>query len=177
MPCPCLPQAKNFLRSAEMSRSMQWRSIIRIWPSAPASRTVPAKWISRTRPAGCRWRQCVALAVTWGGRRGAAAPGVPVHALCIIVGNLLENAVTACAKADSPFIRMRGRFADGILTIVMDNRYTDICRTSEGSFRSRKPGGGTGLWSVRSIAEKYGGGCRFEAENTVFSSSVYLRLD
>ncbi len=102
---------------------------------------------------------------------------VPVHALCIIVGNLLENAVTACAKADSPFIRMRGRFADGILTIVMDNRYADICRTSEGSFRSRKPGGGTGLWSVRSIAEKYGGGCRFEAENTVFSSSVYLRLD
>ncbi len=92
---------------------------------------------------------------------------VPAHALCIVIGNLLENAVTACAGADAPFIRMRGRLSDGILTIVMDNRYASISRTPEG---------GIGLLSVRSIAEKYGGGCRFEAADTVFSSSVYLRL-
>ena len=102
---------------------------------------------------------------------------VPVHALCTVVGNLLENAVTACAGADAPFIRMRGRLTDGILTIVMDNRYASIQRTPEGGFHSVKAGGGVGLWSVRSIAEKYGGGCRFEAADTVFSSSVYLRLD
>ncbi len=102
--------------------------------------------------------------------------GVPAHALCIVIGNLLENAVTACAGADAPFIRMRGRLADGILTIVMDNRYVNINRTPEGGFLSGKPGGGIGLLSVRSIAEKYGGGCRFEASDTVFSSSVYLRL-
>lgn len=101
---------------------------------------------------------------------------VPAHALCVVVGNLLENAVTACAGADAAFIHMRGRLADGILTIVMDNRYASISRTPEGGFLSGKPGGGTGLWSVRSIAEKYGGGCRFEAADTVFSSSVYLRL-
>ena len=108
-----------------------------------------------------------------------AAGRVPVHALCIVVGNLLENAVTACAEADAPFIRMRGRLADGILTIVMDNRYDKIHRTPEGGFSSGKPGGGIGLRSVRSIAEKYGGGCRFEAAEAdmVFSSSVYLRLD
>ncbi len=101
---------------------------------------------------------------------------VPAHALCIVIGNLLENAVTACAGADAPFIRMRGRLSDGILTIVMDNRYASISRTPEGGFLSGKPGGGIGLLSVRSIAEKYGGGCRFEAADTVFSSSVYLRL-
>ena len=71
---------------------------------------------------------------------------------------------------------MRGRLADGLLTIVMDNRYASISRTPEGGFLSVKPGGGIGLLSVRSIAEKYGGGCRFEAADSVFSSSVYLRL-
>ena len=101
---------------------------------------------------------------------------VPAHALCVVVGNLLENAVEACAGADAPFIRMRGRLADGLLTIVMDNRYAGISRTPEGGFLSGKPGGGIGLSSVRSIAEKYGGGCRFEAADGVFSSSVYLRL-
>lgn len=101
---------------------------------------------------------------------------VPTHALCLMVGNLLENAVAACAGAEAPFIRMRGRLADGILTITMDNRYTDIRQTPEGGFCSTKPGGGIGLWSIRSVAEKYGGGCRFEAADTVFSSSVYLRL-
>ena len=101
---------------------------------------------------------------------------VPAHALCVIIGNLLENAVAACAGADAPFIRMRGRLADGILTIVMDNRYASIRRTPEGNFLSEKPGGGIGLISVRSIAKKYDGGCRFEATDTVFSSSVYLRL-
>lgn len=101
---------------------------------------------------------------------------VPVHALCTLIGNLLENAVAACAGADAPFIHMHGRLSDGMLTIVMDNRYTRVLRTPEGGFRSLKPGGGIGLWSVRSIAEKYGGGCRFEAADTVFSSSVYLRL-
>ncbi len=101
---------------------------------------------------------------------------IPIHALCLVIGNLLENAVAACAGAEAPFIRMRGRLADGILTIVMDNRYTDIRQTPEGDFYSTKPGGGIGLWSIRSVAEKYGGGCRFEAADTVFSSSVYLRL-
>lgn len=102
---------------------------------------------------------------------------VPVYALCLVVGNLLENAVAACAGAEAPFIRMRSRLSGGILTIVMDNRYAYIRRTPEGDFASSKPGGGIGLKSVRSVAEKHGGGCRFEAKDTVFSSSVYLRLE
>ncbi|RAZ94270.1 ATP-binding protein, partial [Klebsiella oxytoca] len=67
---------------------------------------------------------------------------VPAHALCVVVGNLLENAVAACTGADAPFIRMRGRLADGILTIVMDNRYASVSRMPEGGFLSGKPGGG-----------------------------------
>lgn len=96
--------------------------------------------------------------------------------LCVLVGNLLENAVTACKETEQPFIKMHSRFADGILTITMDNRFRTVNRTPEGEFLSTRPGGGIGILSIRSIAEKYAGGCRFETNGTVFSSSVYLRL-
>lgn len=96
--------------------------------------------------------------------------------LCVLIGNLLENAVAACKEAEQPFIRMHSRFADGILTITMDNRFSHVSRTPEGEFLSTRPGGGIGLLSIRSIAEKYGGGCRFGTEGNVFSSSVYLQL-
>ncbi len=94
--------------------------------------------------------------------------------LCVLIGNLLENAVTACKEAEGPFIKMNTRFADGILTITMDNRFSAVNQTPEGEFLSTKPGGGIGLMSIRTIAEKYSGGCRFETEGSVFASSVYL---
>ncbi len=96
--------------------------------------------------------------------------------LCVLTGNLLENAVTACKGTKQPFIAMQSRMADGILTLTMDNRFSAVRQTPDGAFLSTRPGGGIGLLSIRSIAEKYGGGCRFEAKETVFSSSVYLRL-
>lgn len=83
---------------------------------------------------------------------------IPAYVLCIVIGNLLENAVAACAGTDAPFIRMRGRLAEGILTTVMDNRHASISMTPEDSFLSLKPGGGIELLSVRSIAERHGGG-------------------
>ena len=94
--------------------------------------------------------------------------------LCVLVGNLLENAVAACRDAQQPFIRMHSRYADGILTLAMDNRFSTVNQTPDGEFLSTRPGGGIGLLSIRSIAEAYGGGCRFRTEGTVFSSSVYL---
>ena len=96
--------------------------------------------------------------------------------LCVIVGNLLENAVTACQTCDKPFIRLQSRFANEILTITMDNSCQKTELSSDGNFRSQKPGGGIGLTSIRSVAEKYDGGCCFEAKDGAFFSSVYLHL-
>lgn len=94
--------------------------------------------------------------------------------LCALVGNLLENAVAACRDARQPFISMHSRYADGILTLAMDNRFSAVNQALDGEFLSTRPGGGMGLLSIRSIAEAYGGGCRFQTEGNVFSSSVYL---
>ena len=99
--------------------------------------------------------------------------------LCVIIGNLLDNAIAACREQTrgTPFIRMQSRLKFGILTITMDNSCQNVHPTADGSFRSRKPGGGTGLISVRSVAKRYGGSARFEVRDHVFSSSVYLYLE
>ena len=101
---------------------------------------------------------------------------VPEMDLCVIVGNLLENGVTACRNAGHPFIRMYSRCANGVLTITMDNSVSVVTKGLDHTFLSSKPGGGIGLSSIASIAKNYEGGSRFEAENGVFFSSVYLRL-
>ena len=98
--------------------------------------------------------------------------------LCIIVGNLLENAVTACGnlKKEKPFIRMKSRLQYDILTITMDNNFQSVTQSINGDFQSQKSGGGIGLISICSVAEKYGGIAKFEVKNGVFLSSVYIHL-
>lgn len=102
---------------------------------------------------------------------------VPESALCVIVGNLMENAAAACREVEgASFLRLQSRYSDGILTLVLDNSCTQRRREADGRFASDKAGGGVGLRSIEALAERYQGGCRFEETDGVFSSSVYLRL-
>ena len=96
----------------------------------------------------------------------------------MVVGNLLENAIAACAAlpADQAFIQMRSRQRFDILALTMDNPFSSVDPAGDGLFRSTKPGGGTGLTSIRSIAEKYQGGAQFEVKDGLFCSSIYMRL-
>lgn len=101
---------------------------------------------------------------------------VPDGELCVIIGDLLENAVSACREAEGPFLKMRSRYAGGILTVTMDNSCSYVRRRPDGSFQSTREGGGLGLRVIAALAEKHGGGSRFEEKDGVFYSSVYLRL-
>lgn len=119
--------------------------------------------------------------------------------LCVIVGNLLENALEACSRqgtgretapaedpaespaggpdTQAPFIRVSSRLQHGVLTLAVDNSFDGVLQAKDGVFLSAKrEGEGTGLPSVRAVAEKYGGGARFTAEGGIFAASVYLRL-
>lgn len=102
---------------------------------------------------------------------------VPDGDLCVIIGDLLENAVAACRDVDHPFLKMRSRCADGILTVTMDNSCSRIRRGADGSFLSTREGGGLGLSVITALAKKHGGGSRFETRDGVFYSSVYIRLE
>lgn len=101
---------------------------------------------------------------------------VPDGELCVIIGDLLENAVAACRSVEKPFIRMQSRYAHGILTVTMDNSFSCVQQRADGSFQSTREGGGLGLRVIASLVEKHNGGSRFETKDGVFYSSVYLRL-
>ena len=99
--------------------------------------------------------------------------------LCVILGNLMENAVEACKRATSrkPFIRINSSLQGDILTITVDNSYSGIIKKSDEAYLSSKhEGKGIGISSVMAAATKHGGNVRFEESEGVFKASVYLRI-
>lgn len=100
--------------------------------------------------------------------------------LCIIVGNLLENAVEACTRMTDGerFIRLDSCLECGNLNITVDNSFSGSVRKKDGIFlSSKREGEGTGLSSVAAVAKKYDGAARFETKDGVFQASVYVRLE
>ena len=100
--------------------------------------------------------------------------------LCIIIGNLLENAIESCIKVapSERFIRINSRMHYSTLIITMDNSFYGKLNECEGIFLSTKrEGEGTGLSSVIAISKKYGGEARFEGKDNIFLSSVYLNAE
>lgn len=105
---------------------------------------------------------------------------VPDAELCIIIGNLLENAVEACQRMKS-----QDRFLDismsapsnFILLIQVRNSYEGTVRQAQdGSFLSskRKDRKGIGISSVLSITEKYSGIAKIEHQEQIFEVSLLL---
>ena len=96
--------------------------------------------------------------------------------LCVVVGNLLDNAVEACRQAGGErFIRFYSYVEGNALTFTMENSFDGAAREEDGFFYSRKREGmGFGISSVKAVAARNGGAARFEAKGTMFLSSVYL---
>ena len=100
--------------------------------------------------------------------------------LCVILSNALENAVYACvplAKADEDCtIGVEFRFQEQtnrfFLQIV--NPCREEIRFEKGIPVSDRPGHGIGVQSICAIAERYGGGCTFLAENGQFILRLFL---
>ncbi len=106
-------------------------------------------------------------------------PAVLESDLCIIVGNLMENASEACARMTGGmrFVRVGSHFQYGVLTLTVDNSFSGNLRKKNGVFlSSKREGTGIGLSSVMAVAEKYGGGSQFEETDGVFQASVYVRI-
>lgn len=99
--------------------------------------------------------------------------------LCVIFGNLLENATEACGHIlkGERFINLYSRLQYGTLTITMDNSFDGEVIARDGRLLSRKRSDfGTGTASITTVAEKHGGGANFLAVGTVFKASVYVRV-
>lgn len=100
------------------------------------------------------------------------------HHLCIIFGNLVENAVESCMKQTTvkPFIIINARPIGDQLVISIQNSYSGKILTKHNEFLSTKhEGRGNGISSVRNIVIRNGGNFQVSYENNVFKVSVLLR--
>lgn len=110
----------------------------------------------------------------------AQAP-IPESDLCIVLGNLLENALEACLRqrAGRRFIELKIRIASRqMVALLVKNSYGGEIHASAGDFFSSKRDGeafGIGTVSVRAIAEKNGGIAKYVAADGVFQASVLLQ--
>ena len=101
--------------------------------------------------------------------------------LCIIIGNLLENAVEACNKLDNKtksFIKLNSRLQYDTLTITLDNSFNGLYKKEDDIFISSKRNEpGIGINSIKNVVKKYNGGYKFETKKHTFMASIYLKIN
>lgn len=104
--------------------------------------------------------------------------------LCVLIGNLLDNAMEACVKTqeanewefENPFIRVYIGMKGHQLYICVTNSVYGKINKSGGRFISTKgsPSHGFGLMRIDKVCEKYGGYCKRNSEPGVFSTEILL---
>lgn len=104
--------------------------------------------------------------------------------ICILFGNILENAIEGCLTVDEPdrFIEIRSAEHAGRLYLTFDNSFDGKYRINDsGVIMSRKRDwerSGVGVRSIRAIVEKYGGTMNIEVKENVFCLSIaFLEKD
>lgn len=86
--------------------------------------------------------------------------------LCVLLGNLLENAFNSLKQQEKPgFVKINCTESAGRIVITIDNSLPQ-------SFARFEPG--TGLSSVAAIAAKYGGSLKTEPQDGIFKVSAIL---
>ncbi len=106
--------------------------------------------------------------------------------LCVILGNLLDNAMEACIKYDSsesfefdkPFIRIYVSVKGNQLYICVTNSTYGKIRKLENRFLTTKnsESHGFGLMRIDKICSKYSGFCKRNSEPGVFSTEILLPM-
>lgn len=114
--------------------------------------------------------------------KAAVEPDIPVAQtdLCVILGNLLDNAMEACLKQEAEkerFIRVYiGKFK-GQFYISVSNSVGGALKKQNGAYQTTKSGShGFGLRRVDALIEKYGGYRNRQDEGDVFATEVMLPI-
>lgn len=98
--------------------------------------------------------------------------------LCVIFGNVLENALEACSKitVSNKFIKISSQFINNKLYIAVDNSFEGPLKLKNGIYLSqkRKEEAGIGMLSVMGMAKKYDGETSFKVVDRTFCVSILL---
>jgi sensor histidine kinase regulating citrate/malate metabolism len=110
---------------------------------------------------------------------------VPAMDLCVVMGNMLENAVEACQRMEhgEKFIRARSLIQGDYITLAVENSFDGLWNEKDGVYLSRKRDGaenppceGVGLSSVKTVCAKYDGRAVFEVDGNVWRSSAAVAM-
>ncbi len=105
---------------------------------------------------------------------------MPETDLCMLLGNLLENALEASLRlpAESRHIKVICQMlSPAMLGLIVENPYDGVLKKQgEKLLSTRHEGLGVGLQSVQGTVNRYHGKLSFETENLVFAVNVLLNL-
>jgi signal transduction histidine kinase len=102
------------------------------------------------------------------------------YELCIILGNLLENAVTACLRTpdeERKYIEISMRPREGQYGIKVENSFDGVVKSEGKTLYTTKKDGGLGIKSILSVAGKHGGEYVPVWDEHKFSAFVVLKLN
>jgi signal transduction histidine kinase len=100
---------------------------------------------------------------------------VSSYELCILLGNILENAIEAIVKADRREVSLQIRISGKMLIIRVSNSYNgDIKKSGQVIVTTKQNGGGHGLRSIQSIVEKNGGNVSVAYNEKDFTISLLI---
>lgn len=99
--------------------------------------------------------------------------------LCVVIGNLIDNAVEACEKvaSENQFIRLYIGILQKQLYLSVSNATNEVVRKLDEQYISTKRGNhGHGLKRINKIVDKYGGFINRKNEPGVFVTEIMLPL-
>ncbi len=101
-----------------------------------------------------------------------AEVALPNTDLVILFGNVLDNAIAACTRAENPFIKLDVHLKDECLTVTQSNP-----APTEKKRRLPHTERGMGLYILEDLAKRHSGTCVHSTQDGVFSISITLQLD
>jgi signal transduction histidine kinase len=102
---------------------------------------------------------------------------ISTYDLTVILGNLLDNAITAIKKADKKLLDLNISCSMGNLIIIIKNTHNNILEIENNELsttKKDKENHGIGIPSIKKSLENYDGEIIIEYTETVFSVSVII---
>lgn len=95
--------------------------------------------------------------------------------LCTVVGNLMQNALDACARLQTGrYIHVNARYESGKLILMIENSFDGIIIRNGNRVMSRKRNGGIGLLSIQRITDAQNNDFDFTYDDHDFTAMVTL---